>query len=136
MTDVMNLADRFFKAIEAGDVAAVRSCFAPDAVIWHNYDGLAAHEKGDSVEDTLKVLEGVPRRIQGARYDVSQRELTETGFVQQHVLKGLMPNGEPIELIACVVCRVENGLIARLDEYFDPGIRVRLYEAVAASEAQ
>ena len=34
------LADRFFAAIEAGDIAAVREIYSPDAEIWHNTDGL------------------------------------------------------------------------------------------------
>jgi len=29
---------RFFAAIEAGDIDAVRSIYAPDALIWHNDD--------------------------------------------------------------------------------------------------
>lgn len=132
MSDVLALAERFFKAIEVGDTQTVRACFAPDAVIWHNYDGLEARATGDDVEDTLKVLAGVPDRIKGAHYDVSQRETTETGFVQQHVLRGTMPNGELIELIACIVCRVEEGYITRVDEYFDPAIRTHLYEVVRA----
>lgn len=132
MSDVLALAARFFTAIEQGDIETVRAIFAADAVIWHNYDGLDAQASGDSVEDTLKVLAGIPNRISGAHYDVSQREATQTGFVQQHVLKGTMPNGEPIELIACIVCRVEDGRITRLDEYFDPAIRDRLYEVVRA----
>ena len=33
---VLALADRFFAAIEAGDLDAVAGIYAPDAVIWHN----------------------------------------------------------------------------------------------------
>ncbi len=132
MSDVLALAERFFTAIEAGDVETVRSIYAPDAVIWHNFDPLEARGTGDSVEDNLKVLAGLSKRIKGARYEVFQRETTQTGFVQQHVLKGTMPNGEPIALPACIICRVEDGRITRLDEYFDPAIRDRLYEVVRA----
>ena len=126
----LQLAQRFFDAIEAGDVDTVMEIYHPDVVIWHNYDGLDRRETGDSREDNLKVLAGLPDRIRGARYDVWYREATSTGFVQQHVLRGIMPNGEPIELPACIVCRVEAGRITRLDEYFDPAIRDRLYQAV------
>ena len=128
--DPLTVADQFFTAIEAGDVDAVRGLYHPDVVIWHNYDGLDRRETGDSREDNLKVLAGLPTRIAGAHYDVWYREATQTGFVQQHVLRGTMPNGKPIELPACIVCRVEEGLITRLDEYFDPAIRDKLYEAI------
>lgn len=132
----LQLADRFFNAIEQGDVDTVRELYHPNVVIWHNYDDLNQRETGDSREDNLKVLAGLPRRIKGAHYDVWYREATSTGFVQQHVLRGTMPNGQPIELPACIVCRVEDGLITRLDEYFDPAIRDRLYHAVLEAERQ
>ena len=135
VADTLVLADRFFKAIEAGDVETVRALYHPDVVIWHNYDGIARRDRGDSREDNLKVLAGLPKRISGARYDVWYREVTETGFVQQHVLRGTMPNGKPFELPACIVCRVEDGRITRLDEYVDPAIRDRLYEAVEEAKA-
>ena len=34
------LAARFFAAIEAGDIDAIRAIYAPDARIWHNTDGI------------------------------------------------------------------------------------------------
>ena len=37
--DTLELADRFFAAIEAGDVDAVRELYDPDVEIWHNTDG-------------------------------------------------------------------------------------------------
>ena len=135
MKDALEVAERFFKAIEAGDVDTVRDLYDPDVVIWHNYDGLDKRETGDSREDNLKVLAGLSKRIAGAYYDVWYRETTATGFVQQHVLRGTMPNGQPIELPACIICRVEEGRITRLDEYFDPAIRDRLYEAVRQSQS-
>ena len=135
MGDTLALANRFFKAIEASDVETVRTLYHPDVVIWHNYDGIARRNRGDSRDENLKVLAGLPTRISGARYDIWYQEVTETGFVQQHVLRGTMPNGKPFELPACIICRVEDGRITRLDEYFDPAIRDRLYDAVRETEA-
>jgi len=128
-TDSLEIAARFFDAIEAGDIETVRNIYHPDVVIWHNYDGVDRKETGDSRDYNLKILAGLPKRIAGAHYDVWYRESTDTGFVQQHVLRGTMPNGEPIEIPACIICRVEKGRITRLDEYFDPAIRDRLYKA-------
>ena len=39
--------------------------------------------------------------------------------LQQHVLEATLPNGERWAMDACVVVKVENGLITRLDEYLD-----------------
>ena len=38
-TSVLDVAARFFAAIEAGDIDTVRATYAPDAVVWHNHDG-------------------------------------------------------------------------------------------------
>lgn len=131
MSDVLALADRFFKAIEAGDVETVRSIYAPDAVIWHNSDPLGERDTGQSARENLEVIGKLPQRITSLEYEVFQREATESGFVQQHVLRGRMRNGEAFVMPACIICRVENGRITRLDEYFDPSIRARSYEIKA-----
>lgn len=108
------LARRFFDAIEAGDVATVEATYAPDAVIWHNTDGL---ETGPA--DNLKVLNGLVRHVADRVY--ADRRLTAFpgGFVQQHVLHGTVRSGARVSLPACIVCQVSGGRITRLDEYFD-----------------
>ena len=42
MSEHLDVAERFFKAIEAADIDAVKEIYAPDAEIWHNTDGLVA----------------------------------------------------------------------------------------------
>ena len=39
--DMLALAKRFFAAVTAGDIKAVRACYAEDAIIWHNTDGIS-----------------------------------------------------------------------------------------------
>jgi ketosteroid isomerase-like protein len=39
--------------------------------------------------------------------------------VQQHVLRGVAPNGTALEIPACIVCTVRDGRIVRLEEYLD-----------------
>ena len=41
------------------------------------------------------------------------------GFLQQHVLEATLPDGTRWEMPACVIVRIENGHITRLDEYLD-----------------
>ena len=44
-----------------------------------------------------------------------------SGFVQQHVLHATGHAGQSISLRVCIVIKVDtNGLIDRIDEYFDP----------------
>jgi ketosteroid isomerase-like protein len=110
----LEVADRFFAAIERADIDSVRAIYAPDARIWHNHDGVV-----QDVAANLRVLAWVTRNVAELRYEEVRRAATPDGFVQQHVLRGRAPNGKPVEVAACIVCRVENGRITRLDEYLD-----------------
>jgi len=125
--EIRALAERFFDAIEAGDIAAVRAAYAPDAVIWHNTDELAT-----SVEDNVETLTGFVKRIRDRRYRDRRLEVFDGGFVQQHVLHGVRADGVAVTLPACIVCQVKDGRISRLDEYFDSA-RVAVFRQSASA---
>jgi ketosteroid isomerase-like protein len=110
----LEVAERLFAAIPAGDIDAVRAIYAPDAVIWHNNDNAT-----QGPEENLRTLRWVSRNIVNLRYEDIQRQETANGFVQQHVLRGTAPNGTVLEIPACILCTVVDGQITRLDEYLD-----------------
>ncbi len=112
--DMIEFAGRFLGAIERGDVDAVRALYHPDAKVWHNNDGIE-----QSVDDNLKVLGWMARTLATRHYRVIRREALSDGFVQQHVLETTLPNGRTWDLDACVIVRVVDGLVVRLDEYLD-----------------
>ena len=114
MSSNLELCERFFAAVQAGDLDTVRAIYAPDAVIWHNDDGL---EVGPDAN--LRVLRWVTRNIQDLRYEEVRRHDTGTGFIEQHVLRGIAPNGTKLEIPACIICEVKDGRVTRLDEYLD-----------------
>lgn len=116
MTDAVALAKRFFDAIEAGDVETVADCYAQEAVIWHNTDGIET-----SKADNLKVLGLFVKHLPGRRYEDRRTHAIPGGFVQQHRLTRPRADGTTAEVTACIVCRIEDGRITRLDEYFDAG---------------
>jgi uncharacterized protein len=111
---VLQLAERLFAAVAAGDVAALREIYAPDCRIWHNGDGVA-----QTVEQNLLVLGWAVKHIADLRYQDVRRQRTPTGFVQQHVLRGRIANGTELRVPACMVATVVNGRITRLEEYLD-----------------
>ena len=113
-TAIQSLATRFFDAIEMGDIATVRGCYADDAVIWHNTDGLE-----QSPEDNAATLRGMVERIPTRRYDNRSLRVFDGGFLQQHVLVGIRKDGVAVRLPACIICTIQDGRITRLDEYFD-----------------
>ncbi len=108
------LAKRFFDAIEKGDIDTVAAIYAPDAVIWHNSDGLATTRA-----DNLKVLTNFIKAVPERRYLDRRVGAFDGGFLQQHLLKGKLANGKELSLACCIVCEVKDGRITRLDEYFD-----------------
>lgn len=107
------LANRFFTAVEVGDIETITEIYADDVVIWHNYDQI---EQGKA--DNLRTLAFVTRTVAGRSYDEIRRELLDDGFVQQHVLRGTAPGGA-LEVPAMLRVWVANGHITRLDEYLD-----------------
>jgi len=108
------LVDRFFAAIEAVDIAALRGIYATDAVVWHN-DSQA--EQG--VEDNLRTLASVHRTVKGPRYTQIRRVMADDGLVQQHVLCGTAPGGALL-IPAIVRIYVLDDHITRIEEYLDP----------------
>jgi ketosteroid isomerase-like protein len=109
------LAKRFFDYVEAGDVDGLVACYAPDAKIWHNTDGLEQRP-----EDNRKTLKAMAERILDRVYDERRVAVHPGGFTHQHVLRGTRKHdGVRLALPACIVCQVKDGKITRLDEYFD-----------------
>ncbi|MGI9009498.1 MAG: nuclear transport factor 2 family protein [Streptosporangiaceae bacterium] len=128
MTD--DTVSRFFAAIEAGDIETVRAIYSPDALIWHNDDLLE-----QSVEDNLKVLAGLHKAVSGLRYDVIRRAELPDGVIQQHVLRGTLPNGQDVELHAAMYLRVHDGHVTRIEEYLDSARRTTIRKAREALAA-
>lgn len=111
--EVLALANRFFHAIEKGDVEAIRAIYAPDARIWHNNDRLE-----QTVDENLRVLSWVAKNLTNRHYRVQRRVAIPGGFMQQHVLEAETAGG-PFSMPACIVCEVRDGRITRLEEYLD-----------------
>jgi ketosteroid isomerase-like protein len=107
-------ADALFDAIERGDVDAVRAIYAPDARIWHNFDQVE-----QSVDDNLRILGWMASAFTKRSYEVTFRKEWDDGFVQQHVLHLTKKDGTVVALPACIVARVVDGKITRIDEYLD-----------------
>jgi ketosteroid isomerase-like protein len=119
------LATRLFDCIEQGDVDGVAGCYAPELVVWHNFDGL------DQPRDAnLATLAGLIARISERRYEHRRLNMFEGGFVQQHVLTGVRKDGVRVSLPGVLVGQVRDGKISRLDEYLDSA-QVAAFRATA-----
>lgn len=115
LDEIRAMATRFFDAIEAGDIATMRESFTPDAEIWHNTDELIVTR-----DQTAQVLTGMVARIKDREYADRRLTVFPGGFVQQHVLTGKRTHDDGVVRLPCaIICKVVDGKIVRLDEYFD-----------------
>jgi ketosteroid isomerase-like protein len=121
MSEHLDLAERFFKAIEAGDIDAVTEIYAPDAEIWHNNDGVV-----QGPADNARTLTWITQNLKDVAYTEIRRSATDDGFVQQHVLVATNRAGQRVEVPACLVVRIADGRITRLDEYLDSAVIPRI----------
>lgn len=125
---VLALADRFIEAIQAGDIATVKACYHPDVVVWLNTAGVGVDRQAN-----LGVLTGFVGKTSERRYQNRRVQAFPGGYVQQHLLKATHVKGPVLELAATLVCQVQNGVIVRLDEYFDSAPLTAWYAQISAS---
>ena len=108
-----DVARGLIERIEAGDIEGAAAFYAEDVVTWRNIDGRELVKK-----QILRIL-GFLASLEGLVYeDLRIQELPE-GFVQQHVLCCRSPSGESVRASACLVARVRDGQLLRVDEYLD-----------------
>lgn len=113
---VVDVADVLFAAIERGDEPRLDELFADDIAVWR-----AGADRDDDKVRALKVLRWFIRVTAERSYEVLDRRLFPSGFVQQHILHATGTNGGLIALRVCIVITVNaDNLITRIDEYFDP----------------
>lgn len=118
-SNALNIANDFFAAIERCDIPRLREIYAPDVLIWANFDALEArnnHQLSQTVDANLALLATLPELIQNMRYKVWHEATTEKGFVRQHIVEGLS-NGEPVAIPVCVVGEVTGDRISAFYEY-------------------
>ena len=110
------MADRLFAAIEAGDADEVAALWDDDVLVWKS-----AEPEDQAKKRALRVIFWFMDTTTERRYEILDRQFFDGGFVQQHVLHAAGRNGGSISLRVCIVIKVgPNGLITRIDEYFDP----------------
>lgn len=114
IADGAHVIDRMFDALARGDCAAALACFTPGGQVWHGFDGIA-HDRAAILEQWQALVDNSVARVVA---DV-RRQATPDGFVQQHVMAVTGASGETRAWPICIVVRIEQGLIARLDEYID-----------------
>jgi ketosteroid isomerase-like protein len=110
----LEIAGQLFNAVTAGDVAAVEQLYAPECIVWHNFDNA-----GQTVAENLATLRWLTTNVANLRYEEVRRQELPNGFLQQHVLRGTSVTGEQVDMPTCMIGTIADGKIIRLEEYLD-----------------
>jgi hypothetical protein len=125
---VKEAADALGRAINTRDPDLVRSIYADDIVVWHGSTG-----KPMGKTENVDLLAGVFRITSELEYVNIQRHFFDGGLVQQHRLVGKFDDGRDLPgLEACLVIKVSNGLITRIDEYFSSDVFAEVWARLSA----
>lgn len=108
-----DLADRLFDAFVAHELDTVVEMMTPDAVVVQNGNSMTVPEAMVMIGSLVDVLGD-------HRYEEVRRVVGEQTIVEEHRVRSTTPGGHEIDLMACVVVRVDDdGKITSLDEYVD-----------------
>ncbi|RIA37988.1 ketosteroid isomerase-like protein [Hephaestia caeni] len=126
MTDTpesMNLlADRFFTAVEAGDIDMIANIYAEDGIIWKSFDEIET-----TAAQSLAYLAGARGRLRDVKYKNIRRSVFAGGFVQQHRYTCIRrSDGKAFDFPACLVVTVQDNRFVRIEEYYDSTNRKEL----------
>lgn len=122
---IVDVADQLFGAIAASDIATVNGLFDDDVLVWHSGD-----TRDSAKERAARVIDWFINATTDRRYEILDRQFFDGGFVQQHILHANGRNSGSIHMRVCIVIKVgTNGLITRIDEYFDPAEMAPLLES-------
>jgi ketosteroid isomerase-like protein len=121
---IADVADRLFGAIESSDIAMVQQLWNEDVVVWKVAD------RDRDRDRALRVINWFINTTTDRHYEILDRQFFDGGFVQQHILHAKGRNGGSISMRVCIVIKLgSNGLISRIDEYFDPAEMAPLLES-------
>lgn len=111
-----DVADVLFRSIAGSDAAMIDELFNDDILAWHSGD-----TRDNDRARALRVIHWFMNTTTSRRYEILDRQVFDGGFVQQHILHATGVRGGTIAMRVCIVIKLgANGLISRIDEYFDP----------------
>ena len=119
--EVTAVADEMFAAIERGDVKALAAMWSDDVLVWRLGGGRARDKPR-----ALAVIDWFVASTTSRRYEVLDRQIFDGGFVQKHVVHAVTANDTPVTFRACLIVKVDDGRVLRIDEYLDSADLVAL----------
>ncbi len=112
--EIRELCHAFFDAYQDRRTDVLDRLLADDCIIWHNVFGRET-TKHDNLSKFHDSYAGQRRRT----YDDRIVDTFHDGFVIRYQLRGVMTSGHHGSLWICIVGKVRDGRITRIDEYMD-----------------
>jgi len=109
----IEIAHQMIDCVTRGDVDGVERLYHDDIRVWRNVDDRELVKR-----QALKVVQ-ILSTLDGLEYADVRIEASDSGFVQQHVLRCTGPKGDEVRVPSCIIARLEGGQILRIDEYAD-----------------
>ncbi len=108
------IVDVFYTALSRKDLQGAVACCSPEAVFWHNFDGVE-----QTLEQAAQGWQGLFTGFAENRIDTVQWDRIPGGLVQRHrfLLRG--SDGVLKAKPCCIFVSFEAGRISRLEEYID-----------------
>ena len=123
------VADKLGAAIASLDADNISAIYADDIVVWH-----PAFDQEMGKAENARLLAQVFALAKELHYEQIRRHSIPGGIIQQHVLTGTFRDGVPLpRLQVCMIIKVRDGLITRIEEYFDAGTFAPVWERLAAA---
>jgi ketosteroid isomerase-like protein len=119
------LAKALFEAFGKGDADSVRRLCAPDFEACQNGGPVL------TLEPLLEFALAVYQVVKDFRYEGAIRSETRGGFVEEHNVRGTLPDGIELDLPVCVVADVRDGKVSNVREYFDSASAAGLVELLS-----
>lgn len=119
--ETVALAHQFIKAASARDVDALRKIYSDDMLVWMNVTGNVR-----TAEQHLSTYRANTAMFLELRYENVSIFPFEGGYAQQHEIAAELGDGRTLRFPCCLVVRIRDGLIVRIDEYFDSKVMTDL----------
>jgi ketosteroid isomerase-like protein len=119
--------ERFLKAIETCNEAALHEVYRDDIVIWHSFTNATMAK-----DASIAMLAGLWRDGVRIRYVFDDQLVVANRGVRRHRVEATTPGGGRFVMHVAMFATVEGGQISRLDEYVDSKEVEALRAALAA----
>lgn len=118
------IAKALFAALATVDDATVRTLCASDMRVRQN------NGPPMTLDALLRFNSAVHRVVKDFRYEDAVRSATATGFVEEHAVRGTLPDGKRLDFTVCVVAAVSDGKVTDVREYLDSAAAAGLIAAL------